>query len=105
VLSPKRLLAPGFWLLRLFLDPLGKNIRVMADGTPHVACDSHAQGFAEAVQKAAALRLLSGALLVTPHDFADQERIIRYVSCGCISRRRVMKTLSPNYDNYCSYQD
>ena len=64
------------WLLRLFLDPLGKNIRVMADGTPHVACDSHAQGFVEAVQKAAALRLLSGALLVTPQDFTDQERII-----------------------------
>jgi hypothetical protein len=89
VLSAKRLLAPGFWLppslrfgetgswlLRLFLDPLGKISRVMADGTPHVAGDSDAQGFAEAVQKPAALLLLSGTLSVAPQDFADQERII-----------------------------
>ena len=72
----------AYWLLdsgfrlRLFLDRLGKISRVMADGTPHVACDSYAQRFAEAVQKAAALRLLSGTLPVAPQDFTDQERII-----------------------------
>jgi hypothetical protein len=46
----------------------------MADGTPHVACDSHAQGFAKAVQKAAPLRLLSGTLSVAPQDFAGCNR-------------------------------
>jgi hypothetical protein len=58
------------------LDSLGKISRVMAEGTPQVACDTNAQDFAQAVQQAAALRLLSGTQLVAPQEFADQERII-----------------------------
>jgi hypothetical protein len=41
-----------------------------------VACDTNAQDFAQAVQQAGALRLLSGTQLVAPQEFADQERII-----------------------------
>ena len=66
----------AYWRLLLFPDSLGQISRVMTDGTPHVACDSDAQGFSEAVQKATAPRLLSGTLVVASQDFTDQERII-----------------------------
>ena len=70
------LLAPGFWILASAFAYSSTASARSADGTPHVACDSHAKGFAEAVQKPAVLRLLSGTLSVAPQDFADQERII-----------------------------
>jgi hypothetical protein len=44
--SKVRHLPSAYWLLLLLPDSLGKISRVMADGTPHVACDSDAQGLA-----------------------------------------------------------